>query len=153
MKADHALLLQHFLSKRSVWLSDEILVLDHQGVLVHASEEARRRLDFGSDKDLEKETRTSIGAAEPEDWIRVCRRRFPQASVEVIRQGGEAIGCLIVLHRRRSETPARRSGPPPIVKAMPGERSVTFDQIVGDSSAMRAVKEQARRLASLPLRS
>ncbi|MGF3023823.1 sigma-54-dependent Fis family transcriptional regulator [Methylobacterium aquaticum] len=151
MKADHALLLQHFLSKRSVWLSDEILVLDHQGVLVHASEEARRRLDFRSDKDLETETRASIGAAEPEDWMRICRQRFPQASVDVVRQGGEAIGCLIVLHKRRSEAPARRSARPAAVKAMPGERSVTFDQIVGDSPAMRAVKEQARRLAVLPL--
>ncbi|ACK86263.1 sigma-54-dependent Fis family transcriptional regulator [Methylorubrum extorquens] len=151
MEADHALLLQYFLAKRSVWLSDEILVVDHQGILVHASEEAQRRLDCASNGDLAKEVRTFIGAAEPEAWLQNCRRRFPQASVEVVRQAGEAVGCLIVLHAsQRSEAQARRTHRP-LTKTMPGERTVTFDEILGDSPAMRAVKERACRLASLPL--
>ncbi|MEL6062153.1 sigma-54-dependent Fis family transcriptional regulator [Methylobacterium sp. DCY52] len=148
-EAAHALLLLHFVSKRSVWLSDEILVLDHRGTVVHASEEARRRLDAGAS--LEQDARACIDGAEPESWAENCRRRFPQASLELVRQDGEAIGCLIVLHGRHASTGPRRSNRTAPLKVAPGERSVSFDAIIGDSPAMRAVKERAGRLATLPL--
>lgn len=149
-EAEHALLLQHFLSKRSVWLNNAILVLDRRGSLIHASDEFRRRVDCASHGELEKETWPLIGASEPETWAETYRRRFPQASIEVVRHEGEAIGCVIVLHPPRikaAEPPARSAA----IKAAPGERRVTFDDIIGDSPAMSAVKERARRLASLPL--
>jgi len=104
-KIEHELLLRSFVSKRSIWLSEDILVVDRRGFLVHTAEAAARQLDLPPNQ-LTGELRRLIGGAQQELWEENCQRRFPNASVEIVRSDGEAIGCLILMHRSRSR-PAR----------------------------------------------
>jgi transcriptional regulator of acetoin/glycerol metabolism len=141
-KLEHETLLRHFVAKRSNWLSDEILVVDRLGFLVQSTEQARRKL--GGAADFAHDARKLIGSCGQEQWESNCRRRFPKASVEIVRQGDAALGCLIVLHesRRKSTKPSVR------VRSATPERSVSFDAIVGESPSIRVARERARKLAA-----
>ncbi|WP_454684730.1 sigma-54-dependent Fis family transcriptional regulator [Ancylobacter moscoviensis] len=146
-KLEHELLLRSFVSKRSIWLSEEILVVDRRGFLVHAADSARRQSDAAPER-LAEEVRHLIGAAEHEAWEENCRHRFPNASVEIVRSDGEAIGCLIVMHRSRGRSSASVESPREAV-----EPEIGFDRILGSSAPMREARERARKLAanSLPI--
>lgn len=144
-RAEHELLLRSFVSKRSIWLSDDILVIDRRGFVVHAAENARRRLDAGPDG-IKHELRRLIGGAGQDAWEANCRRRFPNASVDIVRNDGEAIGCLIVLHRPRNRT----ATPQPRETVEP---ETGFADILGESQAIGEARERARKLGanSLPI--
>lgn len=137
-KAEHEALLRRFVSKRSVWLSEDILVVDRRGFLVHAAESAARRFDVGSEH-FATELRRLVGASGQELWEENCRHRFPNASVEIVQSDGEAIGCLIVMHRNRAR--------PTASSREIEEPEIGFDRILGDSAPMHAMRERARRLA------
>nr|WP_246544841.1 sigma-54-dependent Fis family transcriptional regulator [Ancylobacter dichloromethanicus] len=142
-KIEHEALLRSFVSKRSIWLSEEMLVVDRRGFVVHAAESARRRLDFATPDDFSREMKRMIDAAAPaERWEQNCRARFPNASLEVVRHEGQAIGCIIVMHQ------ARRARAAPITAKSNGEATITFEQIVGECAPMREARERARKLAA-----
>ncbi len=141
-KIEHEFLLRHFVSKRSIWLSEEILVVDRRGVMVHATRKDSRKLDAASPEALARDIRRMIGASSLESWEENCRRRFPNASLNVVKNDGAVVGCLIVLH------PARGRPAAPAVAKPASEAAVGFDQILGDSGAMRAARERARKLAA-----
>lgn len=147
-KIEHEALLRSFVSKRSIWLSEEMLVLDRRGFVVHAAESARRRLDLATPDDFSLEMKRMIDATAPvERWEQNCRSRFPNASLEIVRHEGQAIGCIIVMHQ------ARRARPTPTTAKPIGEATITFAQIIGDCAPMREARERARKLAanSLPI--
>lgn len=137
-KMEHEVLLRHFVSKRSIWLSEDILVVDRRGMLVHAAHKAG---PAGSG--LAGDIRQMIGAASQEAWEANCRRRFPNASLEVVKRDDAVVGCLIVLHTAR-----RRSASPPAVSRAADEDGLAFEQILGNDPALHAARERARRLAA-----
>jgi transcriptional regulator of acetoin/glycerol metabolism len=141
-KLEHETLLRHFVAKRSIWLSDELLVVDRRGFLVHATEQARRKL--GDTPDFAHEARKLIGSCGQEEWERNCRQRFPNASVEIVRQDDAALGCLIVLHESRRKSARTLTA----MRAATPERSVSFGAIVGESPAIRVARERAGKLAA-----
>ncbi len=136
-KMEHEVLLRHFVSKRSIWLSEDILVVDRRGMLVHAAHKA------GTGSGLAGDIRQMIGAASLEAWEANCRRRFPNASLEIVKRDDAVVGCLIVLHTAR-----RRSGSPAAVSRPAGEEGLAFEQILGNDPALHAARERARRLAA-----
>lgn len=141
-KWEHEALFRRFVAKRSIWLSEDILLIDRRGALVHATEKVPQRLDG---RDLAQEFREVIGGVLPEAWEDNCRRRFPNASVEVVHVDGVAIGALVVMPRSRiPKTPPTRAAV---------EAAVALDQIIGDSGLMFDVRARARKLAanSLPI--
>ncbi|CAH1652387.1 sigma-54-dependent Fis family transcriptional regulator [Chelatococcus asaccharovorans] len=144
-RTEHELLLRGFVSKRSIWLSEDILVIDKRGFVVHAAEGARRRLDADPDG-LKRELRQIIGSTARDDWEENCRRRFPNASVEIVQNEGDAIGCLIVMHRPRG----RPAAPQPKETVEPG---LGFDSILGGSAVIAEARMRARKLGanSLPI--
>ncbi|MBX3540638.1 MAG: sigma-54-dependent Fis family transcriptional regulator [Chelatococcus sp.] len=139
-RAEHELLLRSFVSKRAIWLSEDILVIDRRGFVVHAAENARRRLDADPDG-FRSELRQFIGSARQETWEENCRRRFPNASLEIVQSEGDAIGCLIVMHRPRSRSPT--SQPKEAVEPVIG-----FGSILGESAAIDEVRMRARKLGA-----
>ncbi len=141
-KLEHEILLRHFVSKRSIWRSEDILVVDRRGVVVHAAQKARHRMDAQGSNALPQELREMIGAALSQSWESNCRRRFPNASLEVVKNDDTAVGCLIVLHQARGRTTTAASARPY------AEASVGFEQILGESTAMREARERARKLAA-----
>jgi sigma-54 dependent transcriptional regulator, acetoin dehydrogenase operon transcriptional activator AcoR len=146
VKIEHELLLRRFVSKRSLWLNEEILVVDRRGLLVHVAETAKRGTDAAPDQ-LTGELRRLIGNAEHDLWADNCRRRFPNASLEIVESDGTALGCLIVMHRRRGRQSATAPSREPV------EPEIGFDRILGNSVAMREARDRAQRLAanSLPI--
>lgn len=137
----HEHLLRGFLSKRSLWLNDEMIVVDRRGFIVHATERAARRLDADPER-LAAELRQMIGGEEPGEWNARCQRRFPNASAEVIRHADGEIGCLIVVRAPRalSSSTAR-------AKAPPGP-TCGFTDIVGQSAAIREARARAAKLGA-----
>lgn len=142
-KGEHEILLRHFLSKRSLWVSEEMLVIDRRGCIVHPTEGAQRRLDGMPGDEIAKNLRSLIGATRSDSWEENCRRVFPNATLEIVHADGEAMGGILVMRepRRRSSAPAAAAAGPQ------AEPRVSFAQIFGESAAMRAVKERARLLA------
>jgi transcriptional regulator of acetoin/glycerol metabolism len=140
-KAEHETLLRHFISKRSIWLSEDILVIDRRGIVVHGADKAWRRLDASASDGLVQDMRRLVGGSSQDSWEENCRRRFPNANVEIVRHDGEGIGCLIVLHRNRSR--AVIAAPKQAV-----EPEIGFEQIIGDSLPMREARQRAHKLAA-----
>lgn len=131
-KWEHEILLRQFLAKRSIWISEEITVVDRRGAVVHAPEAAQGP--------FEQNFRDMIGGAPDEVWEDNCRRLFPNARVEVVRSEGVALGCMIVMPNARSRSSSRaRSSIEP---------TIGFDQILGESKVMRDVTARARKLAA-----
>lgn len=140
-KMEHEILLRHFVSKRSIWLTEQMLVVDRHGFLVHA---AQKTLDAMGPESLAADMRRMIGGAGLEAWEENCRRRFPNASLELVKHDDAVVGCLLVMHGgRRRPLPA-----PSLAPAGTTEAVVGFDQIIGESPAIRAVRERARKLAA-----
>lgn len=140
-KMEHEILLRHFVSKRSIWLTEQMLVVDRHGFLVHA---AQKTLDAIGPESLAADMRRMIGGAGLEAWEENCRRRFPNASLELVKHDDAVVGCLLVMHGgRRRPLPA-----PSLAPAGAAEAVVGFDQIIGESPAIRAVRERARKLAA-----
>ncbi|CCB63710.1 MULTISPECIES: sigma-54-dependent Fis family transcriptional regulator [unclassified Hyphomicrobium] len=140
-KLEHEALLRRFVAKRSIWLSDDILLVDRRGAVVHATEKAIQKLD---DKAAAQEFGKIIGGATPAAWEENCRRRFPNARIEIVHSEGEAIGCLVVIPQPRAHKASSS------VRAAV-ETTVAFDEIVGSSEVMRTVCARARKLAASPL--
>lgn len=145
VKAEHEILLQHFLSKRSIWLSEEVFIVDSRGILVHGTQHARQKIDTASNRDLAHEMKGLFGDTSLEAWERNCRQRFPNASLEIVQDGSNVIGCLIVMHKTRSKKPAVAASKPLT------ETFFDFDQIVGQSPAIEAARQKAIKLASSAL--
>lgn len=131
-KWEHEILLRQFLTKRSIWINEEIIVVDRRGFVVHGPEKAEQR--FGQD------FRKLIGGASESAWEDNCQRSFPHARVEVVKSDGIGLGCMIVV-------PQRRGRVAPQVKTSV-EQEISFDQILGESDVMRTVKARARKLAA-----
>lgn len=141
-RIEHEVLLRHFVSKRSIWVSEEMLVVDRRGFLVHAAQNTRQKLDVATPEALAQEIKRLIGEASLEAWEENCRRRFPNASLEIVRKEGEAVGCVIVMHQARARPAAVSSSRVAV------ESDVGFDQIIGESAPMREAREKARKLAA-----
>ncbi|MFB9952411.1 sigma-54-dependent Fis family transcriptional regulator [Rhizobium puerariae] len=142
LRMEHEVLLRHFLMKRSVWLNEDMLVLDRYGLVVHATKE-------GGSAGVWKESgmREEVQTLPIPEWQAELRRREPNAKIEFVRQEGGEIGAIVLLGRPQAKT-ATRSGASSL-----RERVVLFSDILGKSPAMLAAKERAVRLseAGLPV--
>jgi len=141
-KREHEILLRHFVSKQSIWLSDDILVVDRRGIVVHATEKTLSQVNTPGSDALSQELRQIIGNVLPQSWESNCRRRFPNARLEIVKTDDREVGCLIVLHRSRGRSI-------PVSSALSHtELSVGFEQIMGESIVMREARERAAKLAA-----
>jgi transcriptional regulator of acetoin/glycerol metabolism len=101
VRQDHEKLLCHFLAKRSLWVTEEFIVLDRRGTILHATERA-----LGSMRDNRRgvgdEAATRFLKALPfEEWPIKLKELLPNASFDLVNNGTSGIGAIIVLHARR----------------------------------------------------
>jgi len=109
IKQDHEKLLCHFLAKKSLWVSDEYIVLDRQGAILHATERALGAVrDSGLGTDGETPTRF-LKALPFEDWPARLKELLPNASFDLVNNGSAGIGAIIVLHPRRRPSASERN--------------------------------------------
>jgi transcriptional regulator of acetoin/glycerol metabolism len=139
LRQDHEKLLCHFLAKRSLWASDECIVVDRRGLVLHATQRAMNAF-ANNHHVIHDDAPTRILKALPfEQWSLKLRELLPNASFELIGNGTAGIGAIVVLHSRRRAPLADRGvqkatppfergeaahGPHPRHTPMPSSRSV-----------------------------
>jgi transcriptional regulator of acetoin/glycerol metabolism len=101
VRQDHEKLLCHFLAKRSLWMTEEFIVLDRRGAILHGTERA-----LGSMRDNRRgadgDAATRFLKAVPfEEWPTKLKEILPNASFDLVNNGTSGIGAIIVLHARR----------------------------------------------------
>jgi sigma-54 dependent transcriptional regulator, acetoin dehydrogenase operon transcriptional activator AcoR len=108
VRQDHERLLCHFLAKRSLWVTDECIVLDRQGAILHASERALSAIQGGR-RGLDGDTPTRFLKTLPfEEWPIKLKELLPNASFDLVSNETSGIGAIIVLHARRRPPTADR---------------------------------------------
>ena len=101
VRQDHERLLCHFLAKRSLWATEECIVLDRRGAILHASERALSAIQ-DSRRGTDGDAPTRFLKALPfEEWPIKLKELLPNASFDLVNNETSGIGAIIVLHARR----------------------------------------------------
>jgi transcriptional regulator of acetoin/glycerol metabolism len=140
-KVDHERLLLHFAGKRQVWPSEEIVVIDSRGAIVLANEQVLRELDRRHPGIVRDKRVALLGRVPLAGWPARLRELLPNISIEILRDGNQELGAILVLHRQRG------ASSPALMQLRHIERPVKFDEILGESPAIRDAIERARCIA------
>ncbi|MFG1332866.1 sigma-54-dependent Fis family transcriptional regulator [Xanthobacter autotrophicus] len=140
MEMEHEQVLRHFLSKRSLWLSEEILAFGRSGALIYSTDRALKEVARRNGRFIADGRLAALNDVAPAAWAERVAALLPGASVEIVREDGEEIGGVVVLHAPRKPRPVMR-------EAAREPEVLPFEAIIGDSPAMREVREKARRMA------
>lgn len=140
LEMENEQVLRHFLSKRALWLSEEIIAFGRSGTLIYSTDRALKEVARRSDRFVEDGRLAALRDTRPEDWPARVATLLPGASVEVVREDGEEIGGVLVLHAPRRLRPAAKD-------TSREPEPVAFDAIIGESAVMREAREKARRMA------
>jgi transcriptional regulator with PAS, ATPase and Fis domain len=101
VRQDHEKLLCHFLAKRSLWVTDECIVLDRRGAILHATERGLGAMR-DSRRGIDDQAATRFLKAVPfEEWPIKLKELLPNASFDLVNNGASGIGAIIVLQARR----------------------------------------------------
>ena len=138
---EHEILVRRFLSKRALWLSEELIILDHRGSIVHATERALADMSRRRPGIVHGGVIRTLKQRPLAQWQSTLREILPNASTELVHHEGSELGAIIALHGRRRPAAAAsslRSWP-----AWPAEAP----EIVGDSPAIKETREYAGQMA------
>jgi len=101
VRQDKEQLLCDFIAKRASWATEECILLDRRGAILHATERALRAMkDNGLNTDRDAPTRF-LKAVQFEDWPARLKEILPNASFELVKNGSTGVGAIVVLHARR----------------------------------------------------
>jgi len=105
-RIDHERLLRYFITKRSHWLTEDIVAIDRRGMIVYATNAAlevikRRNQGLICDGRISSLNKVSSAA-----WPSCLNRLVPNVSTELVVDNYREIGAILILHR-----PRRRSVP------------------------------------------
>ncbi|MGZ5874264.1 MAG: sigma-54-dependent Fis family transcriptional regulator [Bradyrhizobium sp.] len=101
IKQDHETLLQHFLAKRSIWATEDCILLDRRGTILHASERALRAIRDSHRGNGDDMSTGFLKALPLEEWPVKLKQLLPNASFDLINNDSAGIGALVVLRARR----------------------------------------------------
>jgi signal transduction histidine kinase len=104
IREDHQRLLRYFVVKRSHWLTENIVVMDRRGMIVHATDVGLQVLERRQ-QGLIRDGRISCLNQVPfAAWPARLSQLVPNASTELVLDNDHEIGAILVLHgpRRRS---------------------------------------------------
>jgi signal transduction histidine kinase len=99
IKDDHERLLRYFITKRSRWLSEDIVAIDCRGEIVYATDaglQVVRRRNQGLICDGHISSLNTVPFAA---WPARLSQLLPNASIELIVDHHHEIGAILVLHR------------------------------------------------------
>ncbi|MFG1301812.1 sigma-54-dependent Fis family transcriptional regulator [Xanthobacter sp. V3C-3] len=140
MEMEHEQVLRHFLSKRSLWLTEEILAFGRSGALIYSTDRALREVARRNGAFLSDGRLAALRDIAPDDWPARVAALLPGASIEIVREDGEEIGGVVVLHAARRPKSVTREGSR---EAEP----FPFEAIIGECAVMQEAKAKARRMA------
>jgi sigma-54 dependent transcriptional regulator, acetoin dehydrogenase operon transcriptional activator AcoR len=108
VRQDHEKLLCHFLAKRALWLSDDYVVIDRRGAILHATERALSVLQ-NSHHGIDDDAPTRFLKTLPfDEWPIKLKELLPNANFDLVKNETSGIGAILVLHARRRSPIANR---------------------------------------------
>jgi signal transduction histidine kinase len=150
IKDDHERLLRYFISKRSCWLSEEIVAIDCRGKIVYATNAGlqvvqQRNQGLICDGHISSLSKVPFAA-----WPARVSQLLPNASVELIVDHHHEIGAILVLHR-----PPRASVPTVISEEMQSalareQEMFAQHRMVELAKANQALRGSLEALAAVP---
>ncbi len=141
MALEHEQVLRHFLNRRTLWHSDEIIAFGRAGTLIYSTDQAMREMHQRNRAFVADGYLPPMRNAEPAEWARMVADMLPGSSLEIVSEDGENIGGLIVLNNVRRQRQSVRTG------HNPDEPLFSFGDIIGDSTIMRETRDKAFRMA------
>jgi len=104
IKDDHERLLRYFVSKRSHWLTEDIVAIDRRGMIVYATNAGlqvveRRNQGLICDGHISFLDKVPFAA-----WPAQLSQLVPNASTELVVDHNHEIGAILVLHRLRRKS-------------------------------------------------
>ena len=108
VRQEHEQLLCRFLAKRSLWSSDEFIVLDRRGLILHATERALSALENDRHGARGDAATRFLKTLPFDEWPGKLRELLPNASFNLIENESSGIGAIVVLHARRRQPIADR---------------------------------------------
>jgi len=103
VRQEHEQLLCRFLAKRSLWSSDEYIVLDRRGLILHATERALSAIENDRHGARGDAPTRFLKTLPFEEWPGKLRELLPNASFNLVENEGSGIGAIVVLHARRRQ--------------------------------------------------
>ncbi|MGY4309354.1 transcriptional regulator of acetoin/glycerol metabolism [Bradyrhizobium sp. USDA 4369] len=135
-RQDKEQLLCDFIAKRASWATEECILLDRRGAILHATERGLRAMkDNGLNTDGDAPTRF-LKTVAFEDWPAKLREILPHASFELVKSGSTGVGAIVVMHARRRA---------------PGERNAVAMR--GRDAALPAAQSQHAQTSQPPAKS
>lgn len=141
MAMEHEQVLRHFLNRRALWQSDDIIAFGRSGTLIFSTDHAVREIRRRNEDFVAEGYLAPMRGAEPEEWARKVADMLPGTSLELVSEDGENIGGVIVLNSARRARPSVRTTRPV------EERDYSFETIIGNSTIMRETRDKALRMA------
>jgi transcriptional regulator of acetoin/glycerol metabolism len=108
VRQEHEELLCRFLAKRSLWSSEECVVLDRRGVILHATERALNALQNDRHGIRDHAPTRLLKALPFDEWPGKLKELLPDASFDLVENETSGIGAIVVLHARRRPLTADR---------------------------------------------
>ncbi len=142
--AEHDRVLRHFLDKRSLWLTEEVVAFGRSGTLIYSTEKALREIKRRNPNLLADGRLAFLKDVEPALWPSCFEALLQGVSVEIVVEGGVELGGVLVFHNGRA---GRLGCPAPKAEPRDTVGCQAFDAILGDSPAMRETRDKARRMA------
>ena len=157
---DRERLLQRSLSKMARWSSEEMVVVDQRGAIVHASHQALRALQQARGDATADGTFPMLRDLAPSRWHEVLRDWLPHAAVEVVGDDASSLGAIIVLRAPRdvasdrgrtggNKRPCEAAEParPKDGRRQPGAAAPTPDMVAIDPT-IRTLLQRVERAAA-----
>jgi signal transduction histidine kinase len=104
IKEDHERLLRYFVSKRSHWLTEDIVAIDRRGVIAYATNAAVRVLEQRTPSLISDGRISCLKKVLSAGWPARLSQLVPNISTELVVNNNREIGAILVLHRSRRKS-------------------------------------------------
>jgi sigma-54 dependent transcriptional regulator, acetoin dehydrogenase operon transcriptional activator AcoR len=146
---DHQRLLQRAFAMASRWPSDEMIVVDRRGAIVHLTDDALQSARRFRPEIVDNAAVPILRTIPIGEWKGRLRKVIPNASVEPITDDGSQLGAIIVL--RAAGNPSRK--PPSKAAPLSGAAarracSLPMTNFVADDPAVGRIVRQVESAAS-----
>ena len=148
---DREWLLQSSIQKLSRWSSEEVIVVDRRGAILHASDNAIRALTMARSDLVADQAIPLLRSIPATQWPRKLASLLPTAGVELISDDAAHMGAIIVLRSTRRQPVADRAKPAaPAIQTKARTTMIVEDAKVG-LLAQRVELAAARKMPILVL--
>ena len=100
-KFDHERLLSHFRAKRARWMSEEIIVLDRRGTIVHSTDSSLKPVTGPPSVLTDGKDLAFLRNLPFDQWQSRLKEFMPNARTEIIQADDCELGALLVLNSKR----------------------------------------------------